>query len=87
MGYLLLIVAFAASVAVAALIARMILGCAIQLMHSGLPFAFHWRPVIFTAALFWCWYLAPAIAESRAATTVIRFVSIAGPEEPSNGHH
>lgn len=45
-------------------------------MHDGLPFTFHWRPVIFTSALFWCWYLAPVIAESRAVTTVIRLVSI-----------
>jgi hypothetical protein len=77
--YLLLFVAVVASVALAAVIARTALACTIHLMHSGLPFVFHWRPVIFTAALFWCWYLAPAIAESRAATTVIRFVSIAGP--------
>ena len=31
----------------------------------------HWRPVIFVAALFWFWYLAPVVVESRALVRVI----------------
>jgi hypothetical protein len=31
----------------------------------------HWRPVIFVTALFWFWYLAPAVVESRALARVI----------------
>jgi len=73
--YLLLVAAILASVALAIAIARVTLAVAFHLMHDGLPCTFHWRPVIFTSALFWCWYLAPAIAESRAVTTVIRLVS------------
>jgi len=72
----LLFIAILASIALAIAMARVVLSCVFHLMHEGLPFAFHWRPVIFTSALFWCWYLAPSIAQSRAVTTVIRLVSI-----------
>ena len=75
-AYPLFLITIIASVALAVAIARAILVCTLHLMHEGLPFPFHWRPVIFAAALFWFWYLAPAIAESHAATTVIRLVSI-----------
>jgi hypothetical protein len=72
----LLLIAILASIALAIGMARVVLSCAFHLMHEGLPFTFHWRPVIFASALFWCWYLAPAIAGSRAVATVIRLVSI-----------
>jgi hypothetical protein len=31
----------------------------------------HWRPVVFVSSLFWFWYLAPAVVESRALERVI----------------
>ena len=62
MGALLLIAAVVASVALAAVIARTVLAYTIYMMRNGLPCTLHWRPVIFAAALFWFWYLAPAIA-------------------------
>jgi hypothetical protein len=71
-AYPLFLITIIASVVLAVAIARAILACTLHLMHEGLPFPFHWKPVIFAAALFWFWYLAPAIAESHAATTVIR---------------
>jgi hypothetical protein len=74
--YALLLVAVLAGAALAILIGRTILACTIHLMHAGLPCTFHWRPVVFTAALFWFWYLAPAIGESRAATSVIKLVRL-----------
>ena len=76
MDYALLLIALLASVALAIGIGRLALAVSFHLMHEGFPCTFHWRPVVFAAALFWFWYLAPVMAESRAATAVIRFVSI-----------
>jgi hypothetical protein len=42
--------------------------------HRSLPFVFYWRRVAFATLLFWMWYLTPAIAESRAATRVMRLL-------------
>ena len=39
-------------------------------MHPGWP-VIHWRPVVFVSSLFWFWYLAPAVVESRALERVI----------------
>ena len=61
-GAFLLIAAVVASVALAAVIAQTVLACTIYMMRNGLPCTLHWRPVIFAAALFWFWYLAPVIA-------------------------
>jgi hypothetical protein len=61
---LLLLAAVVASAALAAAIAQTVLACTIYLMRNGLPCTLHWRPVIFAAALFWFWYLAPAIAKA-----------------------
>jgi hypothetical protein len=63
----LLLAAVVASAALAAVIAQTVLACTIYVMHNGLPCTLHWRPVIFTAALFWFWYLAPAIAAKAVA--------------------
>ena len=71
-----LLIVLLASVALSIAIARTILAWTFHLMNAGLPCAFHWKPVAFAAAVFWFWYLAPVIAESRAATTVIRLVAI-----------
>jgi len=59
---LLLFAAVVASAALAAAIAQTVLACTIYVMRNGLPCTLHWRPVIFAAALFWFWYLAPVIA-------------------------
>jgi hypothetical protein len=60
------------SLGLSLVIARIFLGCAFHLMsHGRLPFVFYWRRVIFATALFWMWYLTPAIAASRAATRVM----------------
>jgi hypothetical protein len=40
------------------------------------PVTLQWRPIIFFAALFWFWYLAPAAIESR---TLARVVSLLQP--------
>ena len=56
-------------------ISRIFLGCVFYLMaHRSLPFVFYWRRVIFATALFWLWYLTPAIAESHAATRVFQLL-------------
>jgi hypothetical protein len=59
---LLLLATVVASAALAAAIAQTVLACTIYVMRKGLPCTLHWRPVIFAAALFWFWYLAPVIA-------------------------
>jgi hypothetical protein len=35
----------------------------------------HWRPVVFSATLFWCWYLAPAALESSTIEHVIKLLT------------
>jgi len=59
---LLLLATVVASAAFAAVMAQVVLAGTIYLMRNGLPCTIHWRPVLFAAALFWFWYLAPAIA-------------------------
>jgi hypothetical protein len=56
-------------------ISRIFLGCVFHLMTPGrLPFVFYWRRVVFATALFWIWYLTPALAQSHAATLVIQLL-------------
>jgi hypothetical protein len=70
---LLLTVAF--SIGLAFAISRIFLECVFHLMtHQGLPFIFYWRRVAFVTALFWLWYLTPAIAQSHAASAVIQLL-------------
>jgi hypothetical protein len=67
----LLLVALTLSICLSLAISRIFLGCVFHVMsHRSLPFVFYWRRVIFATALFWLWYLTPAIAESHAATRV-----------------
>lgn len=35
--------------------------------RRALPVTIHWRPVVFTGALFWFWYLAPGSTPGRNA--------------------
>jgi hypothetical protein len=71
---LLLLATVLLSVGLSLAISRIFLGCVLHVMaHGGLP-PFHWRPVIFVTALFWIWYLTPAIAASHAATRVIQLL-------------
>jgi hypothetical protein len=71
---MLLLATLMLSVGLSLAISRIFLGCVLHVMaHGGLP-AFHWRPVIFVTALFWMWYLTPAIAASHAATRVIQLL-------------
>jgi hypothetical protein len=71
---LLLLATLMLSVGLSLAISRIFLGCVFHVMtHGGLP-TFHWRPVIFVTALFWIWYLTPAIAASHAATRVIQLL-------------
>jgi hypothetical protein len=71
---MLLVATLMLSVGLSLAIARIFLGCVFHVMtHGGLP-TFHWRPVIFVTALFWIWYLTPAIAASHAATRVIQLL-------------
>ena len=63
---MLLLVTLALSMVLALAISRIFLSGVFHLMaHGSLPFAFHWRRVVFAAALFWLWYLTPAIAEGH----------------------
>jgi len=41
-----------------------------HMTHFG-SITLKWRPIVFTAAMFWFWYLAPAAVESRALARVI----------------
>ena len=71
---LLLLATLLLSVGLSLAISRIFLACVFHVMtHGGLP-SFHWRPVIFVTALFWIWYLTPAIAASHAATRVIQLL-------------
>jgi hypothetical protein len=71
-NYPLFLIAILASVGLAVAVARAVLSCVFHLMDKGLPCAFHWRPVIFAASLFWFWYLAPAIAEAIPVAAHLR---------------
>ena len=72
---MLLLVTLALSMGLALAISRLFLGCVFHLMtHRTLPFVFYWRRVVFAAALFWLWYLTPAIAEGHATTRVIHLL-------------
>lgn len=52
--------------------ARGLLGVILHLMTApGFGVTFYWRPVVFAVALFWFWYLAPAVVESRTLARVI----------------
>ena len=71
----LLLMTLTLSLGLSLAISRIFLGCVFYLMtHRSLPFVFHWRRVIFATALFWIWYLTPAIAESHAATRVLQLL-------------
>ena len=71
----LLLVTLAFSIGLALAISRIFLGCVFHLMSNRtLPFIFYWRRVAFVTALFWLWYLTPAIAQSHAATAVIQLL-------------
>ena len=71
----LLLMTLTLSLGLSLAISRIFLGCVFYLMaHRSLPFVFHWRRVIFATALFWIWYLTPAIAESHAATRVMQLL-------------
>ena len=72
---MLLLVALALSMGLALAISRIFLSCVFHVMtHGSLPFVFYWRRVVFAAALFWLWYLTPAIAEGHAATRVFHLL-------------
>ena len=72
MDYALLAIAFTLIVGLTVGIARALLACLFCVMtRRSLPFVFYWRRVIFVSALFWFWYLTPAIAGSRATTRVM----------------
>jgi hypothetical protein len=40
-----------------------------------LPFVMHWKPLFFVVALFWCWYLAPSVLESRGLARFVVFLA------------
>jgi hypothetical protein len=40
-------------------------------MNPHWPVKMHWRALAFVGSLFWFWYLAPAVVESRALERVI----------------
>ena len=72
---LLLLLTLVLSVGFSLVISRGFLACVFHLMtHGRLPFVFYWRRVAFATALFWLWYLTPAIAQSHAATRVIGYL-------------
>ena len=71
----LLLLTLVASLGLSLVIARIFLECVFHLMtYRSLPFVFYWRRVAFATALFWMWYLTPAIAQSHAATRVMRLL-------------
>ncbi len=75
MQAMLLLVTLTLSMGLSLAISRIFLGCVFHLMtYRSLPFVFYWRRVIFATALFWLWYLTPAIAESHAATRVLQLL-------------
>ena len=72
---MLLLATLTLSMGLSLAISRIFLGCVFHVMtHRGLPFVFYWRRVIFATALFWMWYLTPAIAQSDAASRVMRLL-------------
>ena len=71
----LLLMTLTLSLGLSLAISRIFLGCVFYLMaHPSLPFVFDWRRVVFATALFWIWYLTPAIAESHVATRVMQLL-------------
>jgi len=71
----LLLATLAFSLVLSFVVSRIFLACVFHVMtHGRLPFVFYWRRVIFATALFWLWYLTPAIAQSRAATRVFELL-------------
>ena len=71
----LLLVTLTLSIGFSLAISRIFLGSVFHLMtHRRLPFVFYWRRVMFATALFWIWYLTPAIADSHAATRVFQLL-------------
>ena len=72
---LLLLATLALSLGLSLAISRAFLACVFHVMtHGRLPFIFYWRRVVFATALFWLWYLTPAIAQSHAASRVIQLL-------------
>ena len=60
------------SLGLSLVISRIFLASVFYVMtHGRLPFVFYWRRVVFATALFWMWYLTPAIAQSHAASRVL----------------
>jgi hypothetical protein len=76
MDLFVLVGVFALALGAAILAARGLLGLIFHLMHqSRVPLAVRWRPVVFSAAIFWFWYLTPAFAESHAVARVLDLLS------------
>jgi len=72
---MLLLAALTLGMGLSLAISRIFLAGVFHLMaHRSLPFVFYWRRVIFATALFWMWYLTPAIAQSLAASRVMRLL-------------
>lgn len=60
----------------AVLAARGLLGMIFHLMQPRrAPVVLHWRPVVFGAAIFWFWYLTPALADSPALARMLDLLS------------
>jgi hypothetical protein len=71
---MLLLATLMLSVGLSLAISRIFLGCVLHVMtHGGLA-DLSLAPVIFVTALFWIWYLTPAIAASHAPTRVIHLL-------------
>jgi hypothetical protein len=69
---LILATVFLVTLALGAVLAKVVLSFLLRLItDGGLPVAIRWRPVVFISALFWFWYLTPAIAESPLAARVL----------------
>jgi len=45
------------------------------MMRRQFPVRIHWRPIAFFGTLFWCWYLAPGVAESALFAHVISLLT------------
>ena len=72
---MMLLATLALSLGLSFAISRIFLECVFHVMtHGRLPFVFYWRRVAFATALFWLWYLTPAIAQSHAASRVFQLL-------------